>query len=312
MGKKSTRVEIWDRLDRKMAEGKGLLVAATGSGLNAKVAEAGGADILMILHTGRMRQMGLPSIAPPPKDPAELVQEMFPEQFFATRDIPLLAGITVSSYAADADLDRMINAYLELGASGVVNFLSSGAIGSEDFLAMARQDTEDDGQGDLMARLRIESERRMAEECEEKARRGVGFDREVALIRRCNERGLFTLTYVFSEAQAQMMADAGADGIIPHCGGTAGGMVGHSATLDYAAAAETVQRMFDAARACNPRVLLLGHGGPFATPEDVVELYRRTKAQGFVAGSGVDRLPIEQGILSAVRRFGEAKQDAGR
>lgn len=308
MGRRNTRAEIHEKLSRKMEMGKGLLIAAAGSGLNAKVAEAGGTDVLMVLHTGRMRQMGLPSIATPPKDPAEMVREMFPEQFFATREIPILAGITVSSYASDADLDGILDEFLSMGASGFVNFLSSGAGGSEEFLATARRDVEEEDPGDQLARLRVAAEREMVRECREKETRGVGFAREVELIRRCHERDLFSLTYVFSPEQAARMAAAGADGIIPHCGGTTGGMVGHSAALDYGDAARRIQEMFDAARRVNPQVLLLGHGGPFADPEDVVQMYRLTNAQGFVAGSGVDRLPIERGILETCRRFGEAKQ----
>ncbi len=308
MGRKNTRGEILERLHKKMAQGKGLLVAATGSGLNAKSAEAGGTDILMILHTGRMRQMGLPSIATPPKSPNEMVREMFPEQVFATKDIPLLAGITVGEYDAQDNLDGMIDAYLELGASGVVNFMSSGEIGCEDFLEIAGKDEAEDGIG----ALRISGEQAMFEECRRREERGVGFAREVELIRRCHERDIFTITYVFSEQQAADMARAGADGVIPHCGGTGGGMVGHNSVLGYEAAAARIQRMFDAARAVNPEILLFGHGGPFASPEDTVWLYKLTNAQGFVAGSGLDRLPIEKAITSCAEQFGEAMAHAGK
>ena len=303
MGRKSSREEILNRLNRKLAEGKGLLVAATGSGLNAKAAEAGGTDLLMVLHTGKMRQMGLPSIAAPPKAPNEMVQELFPETFFATKEIPILAGVTVGGYDANKDLDEIIDSYAALGASGFVNFMSSGEIGCEDFLALAGQDEAEDALG----ALRLSGEQEMFEECRRREARGVGFAREVALIHRCHERGFFTLTYVFSEQQAEEMARAGSDGVIPHCGGTAGGMVGHNSVLGYEAAAQRIQKMFDAARRINPDILLFGHGGPFAAPADTRELFRLTDAQGYVAGSGVDRIPIETAIINAAREFADSR-----
>ena len=126
MGKQSTRAEILERLRSQMEQGRALLVAATGSGLNAKAAEMGGADLIMILHTGLMRQRGLPSIAAPERPTNEIVKEMFREQFAATESIPLLAGVDVGQFPADGDLNELIDSFMDLGFSGIVNFLSAG------------------------------------------------------------------------------------------------------------------------------------------------------------------------------------------
>lgn len=303
MGKQSTRKEILDKLRSNIENNIPILVAATGSGLNAKAAEIGGTDVIMVLHTGAMRQKGLPSIATPDRSTNDIVKEMFVEQFAATKEIPFLAGVDVGYFPADGDLNELIDSFMDMGFSGIVNFQSAGEVSSEDFVDNAKKDKASDSFGDM----RIAGEMKMFEACKEKEARGVGFAREVEMIRLCHERDIFTIVYVFSPQQAAMMAEAGADAISPHCGGTAGGLVGHENALSYEAAAERLQKMFDAARAVNPDIILLGHGGPFSGPKDTVELYKLTNAQGFTSGSGMDRIPVENAIIETARGFKSKK-----
>ena len=161
---------------------------------------------------------------------------------------------------------------------------------------------------DEFGALRVAGERQMFESCRAKEAAGVGFDREVEMIRLCRERDIFTIVYVFTPEQAAKMAAAGADAVSPHCGGTAGGLVGHAFALDYDAACARLQSMFDAARAENPDIILLGHGGPFATPADTAEMYRRCNAQGFTSGSGMDRIPIERALIETAQAFKTANR----
>ena len=109
MGKVSSRAEIRQRLHSALAQGKGLLAGAPGSGLNAKISELGGIDLLMVLHTGLMRQRGLPSIAQPEKPTNEIVKEMFQDQFRVTSQVPILAGIDVGQFPAGGDLNVLIS-----------------------------------------------------------------------------------------------------------------------------------------------------------------------------------------------------------
>lgn len=308
MGKQSTRAEILEKLNDQIARGIPILVASTGSGLNAKAAEIGGADAIMILHTGRMRQMGMPSIAAPDRPTNEMVKEMFREQFAATKEIPLLAGVDVGQFPADGDLNELIDSFMDMGFSGIVNFLSAGEISSQDFIDNAGKDQANDAFG----ALRVSGEQQMFERCRRREAAGVGFAREVEMIRLCRQRDIFTVVYVFSPQQAAQMAEAGADAISPHCGGTAGGLVGHAFALDYAAASAKLQEMFDAARAVNPNIILLGHGGPFATPEDTKVMYQLCGAQGFTSGSGIDRIPIENAIIQTARMFKTCSETCGK
>ena len=68
--------------------------------------------------------------------------------------------------------------------------------------------------------------------------------------------------------------------------------------------ATLVQEMADAARAVNPSILVLCHGGPIAEPEDAqFVLSRTTGVHGFYGASSMERLPVEVAITEQTRKF---------
>lgn len=302
MGKKFTRAQVLKRLRDTIERGKPLLAVCAGSGLNAKLCELGGADLLTLVHTGLIRQKGLPSIAALDCTPHEIVRDMMEDQFLATEEIPITCGIEAGGLPADGDLGGLIDDFMALGFSGVMNYPSAGEIGSDEFV-----ETAGIYSGSSEAeRVLYAGEMALLEECRRKEAEGRGWARELELVRLCRQRDIFTVVYAFSPAQARQMAEAGADCLCGHCGGTAGGLVGHRITPNYESAARRLQAMFDEARSVNPDIILLGHGGPFSGPEDMEKLYSLTCAQGFIAGSAVDRIPIEKAVVEAVRKFKNA------
>lgn len=299
MGTQFSRQQVLERLGACVKQRRPLLAVCAGSGLNAKLCELGGTDLLTLVHTGLIRQKGLPSIAELDQLPNDVVQQMIGDQFAATKAIPITCGIEVGGYPADGNLEELLDVFMRLGFSGVMNYPSSGEIGSEEFLEMASAyagDSEFD-------RILHAGETAMLEQCRQKEAQGRGWARELELIKLCRQKDIFSIVYVFSPRQAREMAQSGADCICGHCGGTAGGLVGHKVTVDYETAAARLEAMFNEARAVNPEVILLGHGGPFSCPEDMGKLYSMTSAQGFIAGSAVDRIPVEKAILEAVNGF---------
>jgi transcriptional regulator len=58
-----TREEILQRLRAQIAAGKPIVGAGAGTGISAKFAEAGGADIIIIYNSGRYRMAGRGSLA---------------------------------------------------------------------------------------------------------------------------------------------------------------------------------------------------------------------------------------------------------
>src|SRR5690606_12617994 len=135
---------------------------------------------------------------------------------------------------------------------------------------------------------------------------GMGYDLEVEMIRLAHELEMLTCPYVFDEEQAVKMAQAGADVLVTHMHATVAGDIGvdraTAMTLDEAVA--RIQAMHDAAKAVNPEVMVLCHGGPIAEPDDVRYVFDHTRGiAGFFGASSVERLPTEGAIEGQARAF---------
>jgi predicted TIM-barrel enzyme len=133
---------------------------------------------------------------------------------------------------------------------------------------------------------------------------GMGFDKEVAMIAAAHDLGLLTCPYVFTEAEAVAMAEAGADVLIPHMGLTTKGTIGAKSAMTLEEATKRVQALADAANAVRPDVLVLCHGGPISEPADVQYVLDHTKGVvGFFGASSVERLPTEVAITGCVKQL---------
>ena len=111
---------------------------------------------------------------------------------------------------------------------------------------------------------------------------GLGYGLEVDMIGMAHEQDMLTCPYIFTPEDAERMARAGADVLVPHMGLTTKGSIGARTALTLNEAAERVQAMYDAAIAVNPDILVLCHGGPIAEPEDVQYILNiLTASRGF-------------------------------
>lgn len=266
------RDEILARLRAQIAAGKPIIGAGAGIGLSAKCAEAGGADLIVIYNSGRFRMAGRGSLAGmmPYGDANAIVVEMASEVLPVVRDTPVLAGV------CGTDPFRLMPVFLrqlkEMGFSGVQNFPTVGLI-------------------DGVFRANLEET-------------GMGFDREVEMIRLAHELDLLTTPYVFTPDEATAMAEAGADVLVPHVGLTTKGSIGARTALSLDDAVAAVQAMHDAAKQVNPEIIVLCHGGPIAEPEDAAYVLKHTTGiAGFFGASSVERLPTEVAITENMRRF---------
>ena len=267
-----TREQCLQRLRSQIAAGKPVVGGGAGTGLTAKCAEAGGIDLIIIYNSGRYRMAGRGSLAGmmPYGDANAVVLEMAREVLPVVRNTPVLAGV------CGTDPFRVMRLFLRevqsAGFSGVQNFPTVGLI---------------DG-----------AFRQGLEETD------MGFDKEVEMIRLAREIGLLTCPYVFTEGEARAMAQAGADVLIPHMGLTTKGSIGARTALTLEEAARRVQSLHDAAKAVNPDVLVLCHGGPIAEPKDAAFVLKNTRGiAGFFGASSIERLPTEAAITDRVRRF---------
>jgi predicted TIM-barrel enzyme len=260
------------RLRATLESGGVIIGAGAGTGLSAKCAEDGGADLIVIYNSGRYRMAGRGSLAGlmPYGDANAIVMDMAREVLPVARKTPVLAGVCGTD--PFRLMDRFLREVLEAGFAGVQNFPTVGLI-------------------DGTFRVNLEET-------------GMSYSLEVEMIREASSLGLLTSPYVFDPGQAAAMAEAGADVLVPHMGLTTKGAIGArtAKTLDHCV--EEIQAMRDAAVAENPDLIVLCHGGPLAEPHDARYVLDRTDGVvGFFGASSMERLPTEVAMTESMRRF---------
>jgi len=125
-----------------------------------------------------------------------------------------------------------------------------------------------------------------------------------------HEKDMFTTPYVFSEADATAMAEAGADIIVCHLGLTTGGNIGAETAVTLDDCVEQIDSWSAAALAVNPDAIVLCHGGPIAMPADAEHILKRTKhCHGFYGASSMERLPTEIALVEQTKAFKQIKFD---
>ncbi len=267
-----SRQEIIKRLWAQAEAGKPIVGCGAGTGISAKMAEAGGADLIIIYNSGRYRMAGRGSLAGlmPYGDANGIVVEMAAEVLPVVKNVPVLAGV------CGTDPFRLFPVFLkqlkEIGFSGVQNFPTVGLI-----------------DGNFRANLEGT---------------GMGYDKEIEAIALAHELDMFTSPYVFDTDQAKAMAKAGADQLVAHVGLTTAGSIGAAVAFTLDEAIERVVTIAEAGHSVRKDILVIAHGGPFDEPENVGQaLPRMPGVQGFFGASSIERLPTERAIRGQVQAF---------
>jgi predicted TIM-barrel enzyme len=273
-----TRSEILARFRSQIASGRVIIGGGAGTGISAKCAELGGIDLIIIYNSGRFRMAGRGSLAGlmPYGDANQIVMDMAREVLPVVERTPVLAGV------CGTDPFRIMKRFLldvrDAGFSGVQNFPTVGLF-------------------DGTIRIGLEET-------------GMGYQKEVDMIALARDLDLLTCPYVFTPEEAEKMAAAGADILIPHMGLTTKGTIGAKSALTLEQAAVKVQELCDAAKRVNPDIFVLCHGGPISEPEDVRYVLENTRnIVGFFGASSIERLPTEIAITGCVRAFKEIGLD---
>lgn len=272
-GNPYTKQEVRDRLQATIDQGKAIIAAGAGTGISAKFIEKGGADLIIIYNSGRFRMAGHGSTAGLMAygDANAVAMEIGEfEVLPVVEEIPVICGVHGSDPRR-----RMWHHLLkvkEMGFSGVNNFPTHSIV---------------DGHF-----------RQVLEET------GMGFAKEVEMIRLATMMDLFSIVYVAAPEEARQMAEVGADAIIAHVGTTVGGSIGVvDATCSMDEAIARTQEIGDAARNVNPNVFVLAHGGPVNTPADVREVLSKSDIHGFVGASSLERMGVEQSLTELTKDF---------
>ena len=270
------RLEVLRRLKAQGEAGRPIVGCGAGTGISAKMAEAGGADLIIIYNSGRYRMAGRGSLAGLLSygDANGIVVEMASEVLPVVKNVPVLAGVN------GTDPFRLMPVFLrqlkEMGFDGVQNFPTVGLI-----------------DGNFRANLEAT---------------GMGYDKEIETIRIAHELDLFTSPYVFDADQAKAMALAGADQLVAHVGLTTAGSIGAGVAFTLDEAIERVMLIAEAGRRVRKDLIVICHGGPFDEPDSVGKaLVRMPGIAGFFGASSIERLPTERAIRSQVQDFKSLK-----
>ncbi|MDR3375052.1 MAG: phosphoenolpyruvate hydrolase family protein [Ancalomicrobiaceae bacterium] len=253
------------------ASGRFGIGAAIGAGLVARSAVRGGADFILALNAGRVRVMGAPSAVCmlPIHESNAFVAEFARREILGRVNVPVLFG--ASTFNPRTDVRALVKQIAAWGFDGIINFPSVILLDAEARAGMARY--------------------------------GLGWRREVELIAAAHEAGLLAAAYVRTGDQAIDMAEAGSDLVCVNFGWTAGGVAGEPATQDTAGAAVEAKAVFRQVRRLRPKVLCFVEGGPIATPQGAAEVCQASNADGYIASSTVDRIPLETAVFDAAAAF---------
>ncbi|MBU3093294.1 phosphoenolpyruvate hydrolase family protein [Clostridium sp. CM028] len=272
------REKILENLKLQIKMGNHIIGVAAGAGITATYAKQGGADFLLMLNSGRFRQMGRGSLAGflPFCNSNDMVMDFASKEIMPlVTDIPIIFGLNAT------DPTKNINSYIDeirgMGFSGINNYPTVGLIDGQFSEAL-----KDNGQHYLI---------------------------EVQAIRIAHEKDMFTVAFVFDEVQTAQMIDAGADIICAHLGLTGGGLLGAKKVFSLEAAKVKVDKIFNKCNELKPEVIKLVYGGPVKTPIDIQYMYSSNKSlMGYIGGSAFERIPSEKAITNITKAFKIAGQ----
>jgi predicted TIM-barrel enzyme len=277
MGGKYSRAKIVERLQAETRGGRAIYDALCGSGITAKMAARGGADMVTTHCLAYFRMQGMSSMAGylPICDANALTLELGERALVnVVRDCPLVAGLLCVD--PTRDMTRFLEKIAAAGFDGVMNCPTVALIDGK-----FRSDLEETG---------------------------LGFAREVEVLAHASRMGLFTKAFCTSPEEALAMAEAGVDNVIVHFGNSSGGTVGSKTVLGEDASRKRARIVLDALSAKFPQCIVTCHGGTIETPTDF-ERFLKTEPRlhGYVGGSSAERFPIESSVVQAARQFKNVK-----
>ncbi len=266
------RAAILERFREMIRRGQPIVGGGAGTGISAKCEEAGGIDLIIVYNSGRYRMAGRASSAGllAYGNANDIVREMAVEILPVCKTTPVIAGVNGTD--PFIIMPVFLKELKELGFSGVQNFPTVGII-------------------DGTFRVSLEET-------------GINFASEIDMIRQAHDLDLLTTPYVFSADEAVEMAKAGADIIVPHMGVTTGGSIGATTSKTLQQSVALIDEWAEAARRIRPDVIIIAHGGPISSPEDVDFVLRNSQhCNGFYGASSVERLPVETAIVNHIKAF---------
>lgn len=273
---KHDRINLLNKFQKMKEDKQPIIGGGAGTGLSAKCEENGNIDLIIIYNSGRYRMAGRGSLAGLMAygNANEIVVDMAKEVLPVVKHTPVLAGVNGTD--PFCIFDTFLDNLSILGFSGVQNFPTVGLI-------------------DGVFRANLEET-------------GMGYQLEVDMINLAHKKNLLTTPYVFNEAEAIAMTQAGADIIVIHMGLTTGGAIGANTALGLDECAAKINNIAKAALDVRKDIIILCHGGPIAEPKDVEFILNKChNCHGFFGASSMERLPTEIAIKEQTQTFKKIK-----
>lgn len=278
--RRTAKSEIRESLRQKIERRIPIILAGAGCGIAARAEEEAGADMIMAYNTGIYRMDGHVSLvgyryySDGNGDTVSLAGELSG----AVKCTPVMAGVCAED--PFRDMECFLEELMALGYSGITNVPS---------IAGASRKPGSVFGADAQAY-------------------GMGAAAEIALIRTCVRKSIYTAMYAYDLHDVRRLAAEGADLLSVHVGGTAGGTTGElgEKVLSLERAAEMTEKCFLAAREENPDIVVVTHGGPFESPEAMEYCFSHALCHGYIGASGIERIPVEQKleeVYSTYRRL---------
>jgi len=243
--------------------------AGVGSGATAKAAVAGGADFVAYYNTAVYRIRGLPTaLSFLPYDNCNDLSRQVSSEVVTAVDgqVPIIAGI--GAHDPRYSLESLITEARYAGADGVMN---------EPFISIYSPEI----------RNQLEAA-------------GLGFERELELLRIAKQKDMVTLGWAFDGPQAAQLARIG----VTYIGLMAGMMTNEKPEEDaITSAIGSLESIAQAALSVNPGANLLAHGGPFNSTVNVKRLLKESSLNGIMTGSNGERLPLHAGVRDAIAEY---------
>jgi len=277
MATEFTRLTVVERLHAEIDDGRPIYDALCGSGITAKMAAHGGADLITTHCLAYFRMQGMSSMAGylPICDANALTLELGERALVnVVRECALVAGLLCVD--PTRDMTRFLERIQGAGYDGVMNCPTVALIDGK-----FRSDLEETG---------------------------MGFAREVAVLGSASRMGLFTKAFCTSPEEALAMAEVGVDNIIVHFGNSSGGTIGSKTVLEEDIARNRAGAVLDALSDRFSDRIVTCHGGSIESPADFERFLRlEPRLHGYVGGSSAERFPIEASVAEAARQFKSIK-----
>lgn len=273
--------EFLKKLRAKVADHDPIMIASAGGGLVAQILEEQGVDFINTFSGARLRSngMGTMSMLWPILDSNEQTLRYTREDIMPA--VKGKASICACLNANDPlkDMRMVLDDCLRMGVTSVSNI------------------------GPSVSYVDADSEIKKV-----LTSTGVTLENEIEMLELAKEMGLITVGLAFTiEDSLRIVEEARPHLFCFHAGTTKGGRKGYDDGTTIADTARAAEEAYQAIRAVDPDVILVGHGAAMETPEDAKFMLDNTSGDGFWTGSSTERLPIERAVTEAAATFRSLK-----